>query len=158
MSLQKSLKLLSCILLCESAGMVGAIFTYPAIGTWYAGLAKPAFSPPNWVFAPVWTILFALMGIALYLVWEQGWQKREVREAVELFLGHLVINIAWSVAFFGLHKPLLAFFGIILLLAYIIVLIRLFAHIRLLAAYLLFPYLLWVGFATVLNFELWRLN
>lgn len=152
------IKLVGCILLCEAAGVVGSFFTVSAIPTWYAALNKPSFSPPNWIFGPVWITLYALMGIALFLVWQKGFKKPEVRQAVELFLAHLIINVSWSVAFFGLHMPLLAFFGILLLLVFIIVLIGLFYRLRPAAAYLLIPYLVWVAFASVLNFEIWRLN
>ncbi|MEO0076816.1 MAG: TspO/MBR family protein [candidate division WOR-3 bacterium] len=108
-------KLLISLVICQFAGILGSIFTRPNIASWYSSLKKPSLAPPNWVFAPVWTILFLLMGIALYLVWKQGWQDTKVRKAILIFFIHLIINILWSAVFFGLHQPLAGFLVIILL-------------------------------------------
>lgn len=151
-------KLLISVVISLSAGFIGSIFTNPNIETWYATIKKPTIAPPNWVFAPVWTILFLLMGIAAYLVWRQGWSNPQVRTAVVIFLIHLIVNILWSAVFFGLRAPMAAFFVIIALWLLILVIIILFANITVTAGILLIPYLLWVSFASVLNFMLWRLN
>lgn len=146
------------IVLCLSVGLVGSIFTASSVSTWFPGLAKPWFAPPAWLFGPVWTILYVLMGVALYLVWLAGWKKTEVREAVYLFLVHLAINAAWSWLFFGMRSPLAGLFCIFVLWGFILMLTLRFHRIRPAAAYLLIPYLAWVSFATVLNFDIWRLN
>ena len=151
-------KLLISVVISLSAGFIGSIFTNPNIETWYATIKKPSIAPPDWVFAPVWTILFLLMGIAAYLVWRQGWSNPQVRTAVVIFLIHLIVNILWSAVFFGLRAPMAAFFVIIALWLLILVIIILFANITVTAGILLIPYLLWVSFASVLNFMLWRLN
>ena len=140
------------------AGAIGAFFTAPAIPTWYASLVKPSFSPPNYLFGPVWTLLYLLMGIALYRVWSKTPENPAARAAALLFIVHLALNTLWSILFFGLHSPALALLDIIVLLILIIVLIKKFFAQDHLAAYLLIPYLLWVGFATALNFAVWQLN
>ncbi len=144
--------------MCQMAGVIGSIFTTPAIPTWYANINKPSFRPPNWVFAPVWTILFLLMGIALFLVLRKGLKNKNVKIAFFFFIFHLVLNTLWSILFFGLESPFAAFIEIIFLWASILVSIILFLQISRIAGYLLIPYLLWVSFASVLNFTIWRLN
>ncbi|MBI2445503.1 tryptophan-rich sensory protein [Candidatus Micrarchaeota archaeon] len=151
-------RLAGCILLCEAAGAIGAIATFSSISTWYVPLVKPDFAPPNWVFGPAWTLLYLLMGVALYLVWMQGWQKPAVRNAVAVFGVQLLLNGLWSFLFFGLHSPLLALLDIVLLLAAIVWTMKAFWGVSRMAAYLLVPYLLWVVFATALNVAIWRLN
>ncbi len=148
------IRLIGCILGCELAGIIGSIFTFSSISTWYALLEKPFFTPPAWVFGPAWTILYALMGIALYLVWEKGITPK----AMEFFGIQLTLNIVWSVLFFGLKNPLLAFIEIIGLWISILVTIIEFQRISSKAAWLLAPYLGWVTFAAVLNFFVWQLN
>lgn len=151
-------KLPAAILLCEGAGILGTLFTASQITTWYATLDKPVWNPPNWLFAPVWTTLFALMGIALYLVWRTGLKKIQEWEAFWLFLAHLLVNITWSIVFFGLENPGLGIVVILVLLAFILYLIYRFGRINQWAAWLLVPYAAWVSFATVLNIAIWRLN
>lgn len=146
------------ILLCQGAGVVGALFTTPAIPTWYAGLIKPAFSPPNWLFAPAWTILYTLMGVSLYLVYQKGLDKKPVRIAFFLFLFHLIINSLWSIIFFGAKQTGIAFVIIVLMWGLIVALILMFRKINKVASWLLAPYLLWVTFASFLNFAVWWLN
>lgn len=141
----------------EGAGIVGSVFTAPAIKTWYPTLIKPSFNPPNYLFGPVWTILFALMGIALYLVWQAKKGKKKA-EALKIFWLQLGLNIAWSVLFFGLHSPLWAFIDILGLWLAIFVSIKKFMRLSPNAAYLLTPYLAWVSFAALLNFAIVRLN
>jgi tryptophan-rich sensory protein len=151
-------KLLLSIVICQAAGIIGAFFTTPNIPTWYKALNKPTFAPPNWVFAPVWTILFLLMGIALYLVWKQGWNATGVRTAMIIFLIHLVVNILWSAVFFGLRSPLAGFFVIIALWFLILLTIIYFSNIYRPAGILLVPYIVWVSFASILNFMIYKLN
>jgi tryptophan-rich sensory protein len=145
------------IVVCEAAGAGGAIFTAPAIPLWYAGLAKPFLSPPSWVFAPVWTILYALMGIASSLIWEKRNQPGG-RVALMLFILQLALNAAWSPVFFGLHNIGAALVIILLMLVAIAATIITSAKLSKTAAWLLAPYLLWVLIATYLNASLFALN
>jgi len=153
--LKKIILLIVSIIICQGAGFIGSIFTTPKIGSWFAGLIKPSFNPPNWIFAPVWTSLFLLMGIALFLV-IQG--KPLPKFALIAFVVQLILNILWSYLFFGLQNPMIAFMEIIILWLAILTTIYLFWPINKTAAYLLIPYIAWVSFASVLNFSLWRLN
>lgn len=150
------LKLIGAILFCELAGGIGAIFTTPAINTWYATFEKPVFNPPNWLFAPVWTILFALMGIALYLIWINSAQNK--RSAYIIFFVQLILNILWSSIFFGAKLPGLALVEIIIMWLAVLLTIIYFYKISKPAGLILLPYLLWVSFATVLNYEIFILN
>lgn len=149
-------KLFLSIIFCELAGGIGAIFTTPAISAWYVTLQKPSFTPPNWLFAPVWTLLFALMGIALYLVWTN--KSQEKKTAYIFFFIQLSLNILWSIFFFGLHNPGLAFADIILLWLTIIFTIIYFYKISKVAGLILLPYILWVSLATALNYAVMVLN
>ncbi len=149
-------QLLTAVFLTESVGIIGSFFTYPAIPTWYATLTKPAFSPPNFVFGPVWTILYALMGISLYLVWTA--EAKSKRFALTVFFLQLGLNLLWSILFFGLRNPGLAFIEIIILWVSIIYTIKAFRPISKTASYLLYPYLSWVTFAAVLNYAIWMIN
>ena len=158
MDKNKFVKLIAAILVCQLAGFIGSIFTVSAISGWYATIQKPLFNPPNWVFAPVWTTLFLLMGISLYLIWEKGLDKKEVKLAVSVFGVQLALNIVWSFLFFGLQNPFLAFIEIVLLWIAILATIILFYRISKKAGLLLFPYLLWVSFAAFLNYSIWILN
>ncbi len=151
-------KLAASIMICLFAGLIGSFFTSPAIPGWYATLAKPAFSPPNWIFAPVWTTLFVLMGISMYLVWNKGLQKRDVKISLFIFGIQLVLNVLWSVLFFGLRSPFYAFVEIIMLWVAIALTIQNFSRISRTAGLLLVPYILWVSFAAILNFHIWNLN
>ncbi len=152
------LKLIVSILICQGAGLVGSVFTSPAIPTWYATLQKPSFDPPNWVFAPAWILLFLLMGISLYLIWSKRLEDKEVKIAIVIFSSQLVLNILWSFLFFGFKSPLYAFIEIIILWLAILATIISFYRISRTAAYLLLPYILWVSFASVLNFSIMILN
>lgn len=146
------------ILVCETAGIIGSIFTASSVATWYATLAKPALNPPAWVFGPVWTTLYALMGIAAFLVWRKGLEHRDVKIALGIFAVQLVLNTLWSVIFFGLHSPGGALVEIVFLWLAILATIISFARISKPAAWLLIPYVAWVGFAAYLNFTIWMLN
>lgn len=156
--MSKILKLITAILICEGVGFVSTPFTIAAISTWYVTLNKPFFSPPNWIFAPVWTSLYFLMGVAAYLVWEKGLKEKKVKEALKFFLIQLGLNFVWSLFFFGLHAPLLAFIEIVILWLAIFVTIKKFYPLVPLAAYLLVPYLFWVSFAAILNLAIVVLN
>src|SRR5690349_1725129 len=140
---------------CELAGVIGAIFTTPAIPTWYANLVKPNVAPPNWLFAPVWTTLFALMGIAAFLVWQKSWQRQDVKIALGIFALQLILNLLWSAIFFGLKNPGGALAEIILLWVGILATIIAFAKVSKPAAWLLIPYIAWVSFAGYLNYLIW---
>ena len=151
-------KLVGSIVACEAAGGIGAIFTTPAIPTWYAALEKPAFTPPNAVFMPVWLTLYALMGIALYLIWRQGLQTEGVKPAFIIFWVQLVLNILWSALFFGLKSPLVGVIVILLLwLAVLLTIIKFFKVSRI-AGGLLIPYIVWLSIASYLNVMVWILN
>lgn len=158
---QEAIKLVVSLGVCQGAGLIGVLFTNPAIPTWYAGLEKSALTPPNWVFGPVWTMLYMLMGISLYLVWRSRKVKDgacNVCEAMALFLLQLALNAVWSYVFFGLQRPFLAFLEIILLFLVLLLVIWRFWNISKPAAYLLIPYAAWVAFAAYLNFAIWQLN
>lgn len=144
-------KLIFAIVICQAAGVVGSLFTLSAIPTWYATLVKPSFNPPSWLFGPVWTVLYTLMGISLYLVWKN-------KSAVKLFILQLVANGLWSIIFFGMKNIQLALIEIIVLLILVLATIKKFYKINKIAAYLLIPYLLWGGFASLLTYSLWVLN
>ena len=146
------------IIVCEMAGVIGSIFTIAAIGGWYAGLQKPFFTPPAWIFGPVWIALYAIMGIAAYLIWRQGIHKPSVQHALIFFALQLIVNVKWSILFFGFHSPFLAFIAIVALLALICVTAFKFYHIDARAGYLLIPYIAWVVFAMLLNASIWLLN
>lgn len=146
------------ILICELAGFVGAIFTMPAIDVWYANLNKSALNPPSWIFGPVWTTLFALMGIAAYLVWRRGWEKPKVKVALYLFGIQLLLNILWSFLFFGQRDPLAALMEISVLWLAILMTLVFFRRVSRVAGWLLVPYLAWVSFAIYLNYAVWALN
>ncbi len=152
------MKLVSSIAICEAAGILGSLFTESGASSWYAGIVKPSFNPPSWVFAPVWTALFVLMGIALFLVWKRGGEAPGAKKAILFFAVQLALNMLWSFLFFGLHSPLLAFIEIIVLWCAIIATIFAYVRVSRPAAYLLVPYLLWVTFAGYLNYTIWMLN
>ncbi|MFH1669275.1 MAG: TspO/MBR family protein [Candidatus Woesearchaeota archaeon] len=149
-------KLICSILICQTAGVAGSFFTAKSASTWYGTLNRPGFTPPDWLFSPVWITLFALMGISLYLVWIKGAGKNKA--ALAMFGVQLFLNILWSAMFFGLQSPLLAFVEIIALWAAILVTIAWFYRISRPAAYFLVPYVIWVSFAAVLNFSIFYLN
>lgn len=151
-------KLIISLALPQLAGIIGSLFTSPAISGWYANLIKPSFSPPNWLFGPVWILLYILMGISVYLIWQKIEQDKKAKGAMRLFWIHLFFNAVWSIIFFGLQNPGLAFINIVIIWLLIIVLIIKFWKINRWAACLLMPYLLWVSFATVLNYFIWHLN
>jgi len=156
--MSKMIKLALSILACLVAGFIGSAATMPSIPTWYASLQKPAFNPPNWIFAPVWTTLFIMMGVAAFLVWDKGLENKKVRISLAIFGLQLLLNVLWSMLFFGLQSPLYAFIDILVLWASILATMIYFYRISAAAAYLLIPYILWVSFASALNLSIVILN
>lgn len=152
------LKVALSITICVLVGVIGSLATQSSINTWYLHLMKPVWSPPNWLFAPVWITLYVMMGIAAGIIWDKGSYHRWVKTALYHFGFQLVVNGLWSIIFFGLQAPFFALLTITSLFILIIFTIKWFNVVDRTAALLLIPYLLWVGFATVLNFEIWRLN
>lgn len=141
---------------CQLAGVTGSVFTSSSVTTWYPILTKPNFSPPSWIFAPVWIALYFLMGVSLYLIWIN--KAKDNGKALILFAIQLILNVLWSFMFFGLRTPLYGLIDILILLVAII-LTTLFSYkISVLAAILLVPYLVWVSFATILNYNIFLLN
>lgn len=159
-------KLVIAIGVSELAGIIGSFFTISAIPdpstssgqAWYAGLVKPVLNPPAWVFGPAWTTLYALMGIAAFLVWKNGWERKDIRIALGVFSLQLFLNAIWSIIFFGLQSPGWAFVDLVALWLSIIWTIVVFYKISKPAAYLFVPYILWVSFAGYLNYSIWTLN
>lgn len=149
------LKLLGSVAMCELAGAIGSLFTSSNIEVWYAGLNKPAWTPPSWVFMPIWVSLYALMGISLFLVLNQKGVKSS---QIFTFSVQLALNVAWSVVFFGLHSVVAGFVCILMLLVTITLTIMSFSFKSHLATYLLIPYLAWVIVATFLNYHILILN
>jgi len=157
--MNKMIKLIISVLLCEGAGLLGSIFTAPAILSWYIYLNKPIFSPPNYLFAPVWTFLYFLMGVTLYLIWTKKKSDKDIRNnAYVAFFLQLILNVIWSVVFFGFRSPLGGLLIIIVLWIAILETIRRVYLVDKLAANLLYPYLMWVSFASVLNLSIVLLN
>ena len=152
------LRLAGCVGLCLAAGLIGSFFTVSAIPTWYATLVKPAFSPPNWLFGPVWTTLYIMMGAALYIVREHSANKKLVADASLWFALQLALNAAWSILFFGLHSPALGLACIAAMWLAIAVTMAKFRKISRNAFLLLVPYIAWVSFAMILNASLWLMN
>jgi tryptophan-rich sensory protein len=145
------------LLLCFVVAFLGSLVTTPSIDTWYVTLQKPSFNPPNWVFGPVWTVLYFLIGVSLFLIWSKKTKNKD-KKPLQFFLLQLGLNLLWSIVFFGLHSPIGAFITIVLLWAAIFYTIILFYKVSKNAAYLLIPYLLWVSFATLLNLAIVILN
>lgn len=145
------------IVLTQATGFLGALVTTPAIPTWYAGLARPSLAPPNWVFGPVWTTLYVLMAVAAWLIWRLP-PSPQRRTALVLFAFQLALNTLWSFLFFGAQRIDLALVEVVLLLAAIVATTCAYAGLSRIAAWLMAPYIAWVAFATLLNFQFWRLN
>ena len=150
--------LIGSVLLCNCAGLLGSLFTTTGPGSWYSTLIKPTFNPPAWIFAPVWTLLYILMGISLYLVIMEGMKGRDVRIPLLVFTIQLILNLLWSYAFFGLESTFFGLLVIILLWISIVATMILFYPVRKAAAWLLVPYILWASFATLLTYTIYSLN
>lgn len=147
-------KLVVSILVPILASVIGGIFTASSVSKWYAKLKKPSFNPPNWIFGPVWTILYLMMGVSLYLVWITKFDQL----AFVIFGIQLFLNVLWSIIFFGIKNPFYAFIEIVLLWIAILLTIVYFYNISPISAYLLIPYILWVSFASILNYAIYKLN
>ncbi|MEM4336507.1 MAG: TspO/MBR family protein [Candidatus Woesearchaeota archaeon] len=153
--INRTLKLLFSFFICFFAAFIGSIFTKPSINGWYVYINKPSFTPPNWIFGPVWTVLYALMAVSLYIVWI----KKQKSMKPYLFFGlQLSFNVLWSILFFGFHSILLAFFNIILLWFFVLLTILNFYKVSKISAYLFIPYFVWISFASLLNFYILILN
>lgn len=146
------------ILIAQAAGGIGGYFTASKIPTWFVTLVKPTWQPPSWVFGPVWTTLFLLMGYASALVWDRRGQSPLAKAALIAYAVQLALNVLWSYLFFGLQSPGAAFAEIIVLTLAIIVTLVLFRRVSPIAGWLLVPYLAWALFASYLNYTIWRLN
>ena len=157
-TLKKVICLVMAVGICLFAGYIGSLYTTPSIPTWYAGLQKPELNPPTWVFEPVWTALYILMGISLCLIWQSGIAKKEVFLGFILFIIQLGLNIGWSYLFFGMHTIFYAFICIIALWTVLLCTILQVSRSSVIAGALLIPYLLWVSFATYLNWAIMILN
>ncbi|MET1258904.1 TspO/MBR family protein [Flagellimonas sp. DF-77] len=155
---RKVLKIFITVAVCLLIGFLSSFATQSSVNDWYLTLNKPSFNPPNWLFAPVWTVLYVLMGIAAGVVWGKGFYHIWVKTALYHFGFQLLLNALWSIVFFGFKNPLAALFVIVVLLVLIVLTIRWFRVVSKTAAILMVPYLLWVGFATLLNFKIWQLN
>lgn len=140
------------------AGAIGSFFTMPAIDSWYKEIIRPSFNPPDWVFGPVWALLYILMGVAFYLIWQSDIEKKKKEIAIIFFVIQLALNSLWSILFFGLRNLESSLIEIFVLWLAILINLILFGRIRKSAGWLLLPYLLWVSFAAVLNFSIWQLN
>jgi tryptophan-rich sensory protein len=152
-------KFIVALVVCFGASGLGVLFmVQDSVNTWYAQLQKPGFTPPDWIFGPAWTILYLLMAISVFLIWNKGLDYPKVKQSIGLFLIQLALNAAWTPLFFGFHLILPAFIEIIILWLAILATMLAFKRISLHASILLIPYLIWVGFATVLNGSMWYLN
>lgn len=152
------IKLAVSIFICQCAGLLGSLFTRSSLPGWYAHINKPVFTPPNWVFAPVWALLYALMGTAAFLVWQKGLVTEGVKKALGIFILQLVLNVLWSVVFFGARSITGGLATIVFLWLAIAWTIKQFLSISKPAAVLLIPYIAWVSFALILNASLALLN
>ncbi len=155
---KRSMKLFISVAITLLVGGTAGFFTSEGVNGWYAVANKPSFNPPNWVFAPVWTLLYILMGIALWLVWKSETNKAVKKTAIILFSLQLLLNFAWSFIFFYMHQPGWAFIEITGMWIMIMLTIVWFGKISPAAAWLMVPYIWWVSFAAVLNFYIWKLN
>lgn len=143
------------ILLCLAVGFSAGLATQASVSDWYPTLAKPSWTPPNWLFAPVWTILYIAMAVAAWLVWKSG---RDVKPAMILFFSQLALNFAWSFLFFGARSPWLGLVGVAMMWLAVAATTAVFWRSTRAAGLLFIPYLAWTSFAAVLNFAIWRLN
>ena len=149
--------LLLSLALVGTVAVIGSLFTARAIPDWYGALERPAWTPPNWLFGPVWTLLYAMMAVAAWLVYLKGGFAAN-RTTLVLYLTQLLLNALWTPLFFGAHLLGMAFFEIVLLWVLIVATIAVFFRVRALSGWLMVPYLVWVSYASALNFAIWRLN
>jgi tryptophan-rich sensory protein len=157
MKLVTIIKLIIACVFCLSVGWIGSLFT-DSISGWYQELNKPFFNPPGWVFAPVWTALYIMIGVSAFLIWQKGVFEKKVKIALGFFIIQLLLNAIWTPLFFGLKSPFAAFLDIVFLWLAILITIASFYRLSKAAAFLLMPYILWVTFAAVLNFSIMIMN
>ena len=155
--MNNTFKFIICILIPEIVGGISGFLTFNGIKSWYSTLHKPVFNPPNFLFGPVWTLLYLLMGVSLYMIWNQPAGQKRTR-ALLIFGVQLFLNFWWSIIFFNLKSPGIAMFEIVFLLISIIWMILAMKQVKPAAAWLQVPYLLWVAFASTLNAAIWILN
>ena len=153
-----AVKLIISIAIPLAVGTSAGFFTATAVDNWYQTINKPSWNPPNWVFAPVWTMLYVMMGIALFLVWKSDASDILKKTAFTLFAAQLILNFFWSFIFFNQHQPGWALVEIIFMWIFILLTIFTFAQVSKTAGWLLVPYISWVSFATILNYTIWQLN
>jgi benzodiazapine receptor len=153
-----AIKFIICLAVTFTPAVIGSLFTRQAISDWYAYLNKPSFTPPDWLFGPVWTLLYLLMAVSAFLVWQKGLANPLVKIALALYLLQLILNGLWTPLFFGAKLLLVAFCEIVVLWVAIVLTILAFARVSTPAAVLLLPYIVWTSFAAVLNFSIWLLN
>jgi len=151
-------KLVISILICQFAGIIGGLFTRYSIPVWYESLKKPFFIPPNWLFGPVWAVLYTMMGIAVYTIWRKGLRTDGIKSALEIFIFQLILNSLWPVVFFGGRSIAGGMIIIVFLWLAIVWTMRVFFNLSKTAFLLLMPYILWVSFALVLNLAFIILN
>lgn len=156
--MKNKIKFVGAIIICEFVGIAGSLFTADAIPSWYANLNQPSFVPPNWVFGPVWTVLYAMLGVVLFRIWKRGFKNKANSFVFKVFLVQLFLNAIWTPIFFGMRNLGLALGVIILLWLSIAYLIYLFSKLDKMSFWFLWPYLLWVSFATALNWSFFLLN
>ena len=156
--LSSTWKFIIAVVICQAVGIASGLLTQNEMSTWFSTLNKPSWNPPAYLFAPVWTTLYFLMGVSLWLVWKCNAPETQKLRAELTFALQLFLNFMWSILFFKCHSPLLALFDIFLMIIVILMTIGRFARISRLAAWLLVPYLMWVCFATVLNYRIWAMN
>jgi tryptophan-rich sensory protein len=152
--MNKWIKLIICILICQLAGIIGSLFTISSITSWYANLNKPFFTPPDWLFGPVWLILYTLMGISLYLIWNEK-SKGKIKIPLFIFFIQLVLNALWPIMFFGFQLIFYGLIEIIIMWTFIALTMFSFYRISRKAALILVPYIAWVTIATLLNYFVW---
>lgn len=151
-------KLIISIVICQAVGIFSALLSFSKNNVWYDNLVKPSWNPPSYIFGPVWTILYLLMAISLWIIWKSNHEEIVIKQACLIFAVQLFINFWWSILFFNLNSPELAFFDIVLLIITIVITMFRFSKISKLATWLLVPYISWVCFAAILNFTLIQLN
>jgi len=157
--MNKVVKIGIALIVCLMVGYSASVVTRPSVEIWYPTIIKPGFNPPNWIFMPVWTLLYILMAVAAGLVWDKiKEQNEEVKKALGFFVIQLILNAVWSYIFFGLKNPMLALIEIVLLWLMIYETYLKFSKINKTAGYLLIPYIAWVAFAGILNASIWWLN
>jgi translocator protein len=157
-SLSTTWKLIISILICQSVGIISGLLTTAQNNVWYDTIVKPSWNPPGYLFGPVWTVLYLLMAISLWIVWKSDFYEPMKQEAMLFFASQLFLNFWWTILFFKFHSPIVAFIEIIVMIVLIFITIYRFSEISKTAAWLLVPYISWVCFAAILNYNLWKLN